>query len=116
MPAASEVVCQYARYYAFALNLDITRPVFERAPDWAVVTGRNPVVPGGLNRAPTACPDQGTKNDRDNVDPFHRQCISRRFLSVTAELCLNRYLAATRSSREATQRWPSAAARELHPS
>ena len=116
MPAASEVICQYARYYAFALNLDITRSVFERAPDWAVVSGRNPVVARGLNRAATACPDQGTKNDRDNVDPFHRQCISRRFLSVTAELCLNRYLAATRSSREATQRWPSAAARELHPS
>jgi hypothetical protein len=26
----------------------------------------------GLNRAATACPDQGTYNDRGNVDPFHR--------------------------------------------
>jgi hypothetical protein len=26
----------------------------------------------GLNPAVTACPDQGTYDDRCNVDPFHR--------------------------------------------
>jgi len=72
MPAASEVLCQYARYYAFAFNLNIARPVFERAPDLAVVAGRTTVLPRGLNRAATGCPDQGTYNDRGNVDPFHR--------------------------------------------
>jgi hypothetical protein len=72
MPAASEVVLQYARYYAFAFDLDIARPVFERAPDWTIVNGRNTVFPRRLNRAATACPDQGTYNDRGNVDPFHR--------------------------------------------
>ena len=78
MPAASEVVRQQARYYAFAFNLDIARPVFERAPDLTVVPGRTPIVPRGLIRAPTACPDQGTYNDRGNVDPFHRQYTYRR--------------------------------------
>jgi hypothetical protein len=72
MPAASEVVRQYARYYAFALNLDIARSVFERAPDLTVVPGRITVLLRGRNRAATACPDQGTCNDRGNVDPFHR--------------------------------------------
>jgi len=112
MPAASEVIRQYARYYAFAFNLDIARPVFERTPDLTVVTGRTTVLPRGLNRAATACPDQGTYNDRGNVDPFHRQYISRRCLSVTAELCLNHGLTAARSCREATQRCASAAARD----
>jgi hypothetical protein len=77
MPAASEVVRQYARYHAFAFNLDIARPVFERAPDLTVVPGRITVLLRGLNRAATAGPDQGTYNDR-NVDPFHKQYISRR--------------------------------------
>ena len=72
MPAASEVVRQYARYYAFAFNLDIARPVFERAPDLTVVTGRTTVLPRGLNRAATGCRDQGTGNERGNVDPSHR--------------------------------------------
>jgi hypothetical protein len=72
MPAASEVVRQYALYYAFAFNLDIARPVFERAPDWTIVNGRNTVLLRGWNCAATACPDQGTYNDRGNVDPFHR--------------------------------------------
>ncbi len=66
MPAASEVVRQYARYYTFAFNLDIARPVFERAPDLTVVAGRTTVLPRGLNRAATGCPDQGTYNDRGN--------------------------------------------------
>jgi hypothetical protein len=104
MSAACEVVREDARYYACAFNLDIARPVFERALDLTVVTGRTPVVPRGLNRAPTACPDEGTYNDRSNVDPFHRQYTSRRCLSVTTELCLNYGLAAALSSREATQR------------
>jgi hypothetical protein len=68
----------------------------------------------GLNRAATAGPDQGTYNDRGNVDPFHKQFISRRCLSVTAELCLNHGLTAARSCREATQRCASAAGRQLH--
>ena len=72
MPAASEVIIEYARYYAFVFNLDIARPVFERAPDWTVVTGRTTVLLRGLNRTATGCPDQGTYNDRGNVDPFHR--------------------------------------------
>ena len=84
MPAASEVVRQYARYYAFAFNLDIVRPVFERPPDLTVVPGRITALPSELNRAATACPDQGTYNDRGNVDPFHKQYSSRRCLSVTA--------------------------------
>lgn len=69
MPAAGEVIREYARYYAFAFNLDIARSVFERAPDWTVATGT--VLPRGLNRAATGCPDQGTYNDRNNVNPFH---------------------------------------------
>jgi len=77
MPAAGEVIREYARYYSCAFNLDIARPVFERAPDWTVVTGRTAVLPRGLNRAAAACPDQGTYNDRGNVDPFHRYCIFR---------------------------------------
>ncbi len=99
MPAASEIVCQYARYYAFAFNLNITRPVFERAPDWTIVPGLNPILLRGLSRAATARPNQGAYNERGNVDPFHRQCISRRCLSVTAELYLNRHLAAAEFSR-----------------
>ena len=71
MRATREVVREYARYYAFAFNLDIARPVFERAPDWTVVTGRTTVLPRGLNRAATGCPDQCTYNDRGNMDPFH---------------------------------------------
>ena len=62
MPAAIEVVRQQACYYAFAFNLDIVRPVFKRAPDLTVVR----------SRTTTACPDQGTYNNRGNVDPFHR--------------------------------------------
>jgi hypothetical protein len=71
MPAASEVVRQYAGYYAFAFNLDIARPVFERAPDWTVVADRTTVWRRELNRTATGCPAQGTYNDRGNVDPFH---------------------------------------------
>jgi hypothetical protein len=78
MPAAREVIREYAYYYAFVFNLDIARPGFERTPDWAIVTGRNPAVPRWLNCAATACPDQGTYNDCGNMDPFHRQCISQR--------------------------------------
>jgi hypothetical protein len=103
MPAASKVVRQYARYYACAFNLDIARPVLERAPYLSVVTGRTTILCIGLNRAATACPDQSTYNDRGNVDLFHSQYTSRRCLSVTAELCLNHGLAAARGSREATQ-------------
>ena len=114
MPVAIEVVRQYARYYAFAFNLDIARPIFEREPDLTVVPSRTTVLRGGLNRAATGCPDQCTYNDRGNMDPFHVKCISRRCLSVTAELCLNHGLAAARSSREATQRHASAAARDQH--
>ena len=72
MPAAREVICEYARHYAFAFNLDIARPVFERAPDGTVVPARTTFLPRGLNRAATGCPDQGTYNERGNVDPFHR--------------------------------------------
>lgn len=76
MPAARAVIREYARYYAFAFNLDIARSVLERAPDWTVVTGRTAALPRGLNLAAKGCPDQGTYNDRGNVDPFHRYCIS----------------------------------------
>jgi hypothetical protein len=86
MRAAREVIREYARYDAFAFNLDIARPVFERAPDGTVATGRTTVLRRGLNRAATGCPDQGTYNDRGNVDPFHKYYISRRCLKVTAEL------------------------------
>jgi hypothetical protein len=41
MPAALKVVFQYARYDACAFNLDITLPVFERAPDLTIVNGYN---------------------------------------------------------------------------
>ena len=85
MPAAIEVVRQHARYYAFALNLDIARLVFERAPDLTVVPSRANVLQRGLTRAATACPDQGTYNDCCNVDQFHRYCLSRRCQSVLAE-------------------------------
>jgi hypothetical protein len=71
MSAASEVVREYARYHAFAFNLDIARSVFERAPDWTVVTGRTTVLPRRLNRAVTGRPDQDTYNDGGNIDPFH---------------------------------------------
>src|ERR1044072_9971541 len=77
MPAAIEVVREYARYHAFACNLDLARPRVERAPDWTVVNVRNFVVPQRLGRAATtACRDQGTYNDRDNVNPFYSQHIS----------------------------------------
>jgi hypothetical protein len=85
MPAASEVVRQYARYYSFAFNLDIASPVFERAPDLTVVPSRTNGLPRGLTRAATACPDQGAYNDCCQVNPFHRYCISRRSQSVVAE-------------------------------
>jgi hypothetical protein len=55
-------------------------------------------LPRGLNRAATGCPDHSTYNDCGNVDPFHRQCIFRRCLSVAAELCLNHGLAFSRSN------------------
>jgi hypothetical protein len=71
MPAARQVICEDARYYACAFNLDIARPVFERAPDRTVVTGRTNVLPRGLTRAATRRPDEGTYNGRGNVDPFH---------------------------------------------
>jgi hypothetical protein len=70
MPAAGKVVRQYARNYTCTFNLDIARPVFERAPD-LIVPGRTTVLPRGLNRAATGCPDQGKYNDCGNVDPFH---------------------------------------------
>lgn len=85
MRAARAVIREYARYDAFAFNLDIARPVFERATDWTVVPGRTSVLRRGLNRAAAARPNQGTYNDCGNVDPFHRYCISLRCLSVTAE-------------------------------
>jgi hypothetical protein len=44
MPAASEVICQHTRYYAFTFNLYITRPVFERAPELTVVASRSAIV------------------------------------------------------------------------
>ena len=71
MPAAGEVVRDYPRYYAFAFNLDIARPVFERAPNFTVIPGRTIVLPRGLNRAATGCPDQGKYSDCGNLDPFH---------------------------------------------
>lgn len=71
MPAATKVVRQYACYYAFAFNLDIARPVLERACDLTVVTRRATILTRGLKRAITACADQGTYNDRGNEDPFH---------------------------------------------
>jgi len=89
MPAAGEVVRQYARYYAFAFNLDIASPVFEGAADLIVVPSRTTILPRGLTRAAKACPDQGTYNDRCNVDPFHTYCISRRCQSVVDELLRN---------------------------
>ena len=52
MPAAGEVVVQYERYYAFAFNLDITCPCFERTPDFTVVTRSNAIVSGVLTSAP----------------------------------------------------------------
>jgi hypothetical protein len=58
MPAASEVVRQNARYLAFPFNLDITRPRFECARDFTVVTGRNSFVSSQLPRATSGCPDQ----------------------------------------------------------
>jgi hypothetical protein len=72
MPAASEIVREYARYHAFILHLNITCPAVECARDWTVA-GRKPTLPRGLNPVSTACPDQGIYNERDNVNPFHNQ-------------------------------------------
>ena len=72
MPAAREVIREYARYYTFAFNLDIARPVFERAPDLTIVTGRTTVLPRSLNRAATGRPDHGTYKHGGDVNPFHR--------------------------------------------
>jgi hypothetical protein len=76
MPAAIKVVVQYARYYAFVFNLDIARPVFERAPGWTVAVDRTTIWRQELNCMTncmtTGCPAQGTYNDCGNVDPFHR--------------------------------------------
>jgi hypothetical protein len=47
MPAASEVVCQYALYDSFAFNLDVPLFLFERAGNCAVVSGRTSVVTRG---------------------------------------------------------------------
>ena len=44
MPAASEVICQHTSYYALTLNLYITRPVFERAPELTVVASQGAIV------------------------------------------------------------------------
>ena len=103
MPATRKVVREYARYYAFAFNLNIARPVFERAPDWTVVTGGTTVLPRRLNRAAAACPDQGTYQDRSDVDPFDSQCISQLCLRVTAKLYLNQGIVSALNSRPATQ-------------
>jgi hypothetical protein len=43
MPVAVQIVREYARNYALAFNLNIARPVFERAPDLTVVTRHAPV-------------------------------------------------------------------------
>jgi len=73
MPTASEVVRQYARYYAAAFDLDIARPVFEGPADLTIVTGRITVLPRRLNCAAAANPDQSTYNDRGDVEPFQWQ-------------------------------------------
>jgi len=44
MPAAGEIVREYARHYPFSFNLDIARPVFECAPDSGVVSNRRLVA------------------------------------------------------------------------
>jgi hypothetical protein len=104
MPTASEVVLQYALYYAFAFNLDIARPCFERAPDFTVITGRNAILRGELTRAPRGCPDQGKYNDRGDVDPFDRQgSFPECRRSVTAKPCLRLGFAVTQSSNAAIQ-------------
>jgi len=87
MPAASNVVRQYARNYTFAFNLDIARPVFERAPDGAIVTccarvlhrllnGYTSVRPGRLKHIAAAYPEQGIYKESGNVERSHKQCIS----------------------------------------
>jgi hypothetical protein len=61
MPATIEVIREDARYHAFALNLDIARPVLESAPDLAVAS-RATVLPRGLDRSAKGRPDQGRYN------------------------------------------------------
>ena len=56
MPAAIKVIRQDARYFSFAFNLDIARPIFKCTPYCAVI-GCNLVVVGWLGRA-TANPGQ----------------------------------------------------------
>jgi hypothetical protein len=115
MPAAVQVVREYARHYASTFTLNVARPVFESASDWTVITICTPVLLGwlngcsavgarGLNHAATANPEQGTYNEGDNMESFHRRSISRRYLSVIAELSLNQGLAIMHSFRKATQR------------
>ena len=70
MPAAAEVVRQYARYHTFALNLYIAGLVFERACDLTIVTNRNTTLFRGPIGAATGCPGQDTHESR-NEDPFH---------------------------------------------
>jgi hypothetical protein len=103
MPAAGEVIREYASYYAFAFNLNIARPVFERAPDWTIVAGRTTALPRGVNRAVTGCPDQGTYKNLGNVDSLHSQ-VYLPTSSEPAESCLSHRLAAPLSFDEATQR------------
>jgi len=46
MAAALQVIRQNVRYYAFAFDLNIARPIFEGAPYFAVLISRNPIVVG----------------------------------------------------------------------
>jgi len=71
MPAAGLVIGQYPRYYTFAFNLNPTLSVVERAADGTVITARNPVLSGRLDRAATGGPDQSTDKNRGYVGPFH---------------------------------------------
>ncbi len=58
MPAAREIISEYARYYTFAFNMDAARPSFKRALDGIVVSCGNSVVPRGLNAAATTTQNQ----------------------------------------------------------
>jgi hypothetical protein len=88
MPAASEVVVQYETYYAFAFNLDITRPCFERTPDFTVVTGSNAIVSRGLIRTPAKDPNQGKRDNGCDVDPFDRNVPALMLSNASRPRCV----------------------------
>src|ERR1700749_4713279 len=82
MAISGDIVGQYARHHALALDLHVARPRLERAPDRAVVidcglrtvgVGCDLIMTGRANLTATACTDQGATNECGNVNPAHRQ-------------------------------------------